>query len=61
MSKLIILLLIIFGYNSYSFAMENKLYHHLSDGRFRNPEGSPQRDASFNWSFKIFNKEKKKT
>ena len=60
MSKLIILLLIIFGYNSYSFAMENKLYHHLSDGRFRNPEGSPQRDASFNWSFKIFNKEKKK-
>ena len=40
--------------------MENKLYHHLSDGTFRNPEGSPQRDPSFNWSFKIFNKEKKK-
>jgi L-ascorbate metabolism protein UlaG (beta-lactamase superfamily) len=40
--------------------MENKLYHHLSDGTFRNTEGSPQRDPSFNWSFKIFNKEKKK-
>ena len=40
--------------------MENKPYHHLSDGTFRNTEGSPQRDPSFNWSFKIFNKEKKK-
>ena len=40
--------------------MENKLYHHLSDGTFRNPEGSPERDSSFNWSFKIFNEEKKK-
>ena len=40
--------------------METKLYHHLSDGTFRNPEGSPVRDSSFNWSFKIFNEEKKK-
>ena len=40
--------------------MENKSYHHLSDGTFRNPEGSPQRDSTFNWSFKVFNKEKKK-
>ena len=40
--------------------MENKPFHHLFDGTFRNPEGSPQRDPSFNWSFKIFNKEKKK-
>ena len=40
--------------------MENKPYHHLSDGTFRNPEGSPVRDSSFNWSYKIFNKEKKK-
>ena len=40
--------------------MENKLYHHLPDGTFRNPEGSPQRDSTFNWSFKIFNEEKKK-
>jgi len=40
--------------------MENKPYHHLPDGTFRNPEGSPQIDRSFNWSFKVFNKEKKK-
>tara|TARA_B100002051_G_scaffold239420_1_gene242644 strand:+ start:227 stop:1222 length:996 start_codon:yes stop_codon:yes gene_type:complete len=40
--------------------MEAKPYHHLSDGTFRNPEGSPVRDSSFNWSFKVFNEEKKK-
>ena len=61
MKKLIIFLLIIFSYNYYSFSMENKPYHHLPDGTFKNPEGSPQRDPSFNWSYKIFNKEKKKT
>ena len=37
-----------------------KKYHHLANGTFRNPEGSPQRNSSFNWSFKIFNEEKKK-
>ena len=41
-------------------SMETKPYHHLPDGTFRNPEGSPKRDNSFNWSFKIFNEEKKK-
>ena len=40
--------------------MENKLYHHLKDGTFRNPEGSPVRDMKFNWSYKVFNEEKKK-
>ena len=40
--------------------MEIKPYHHLSDGTFRNPEGSPMRDMKFNWSYKIFNKEKNK-
>ena len=40
--------------------MENKPYHHLEDGTFRNPEGSPERDMKFNWSYKVFNKEKKK-
>ena len=40
--------------------METKLYHHLPDGTFRNPEGSPVRNSSFNWSFKVFNEEKKK-
>ena len=40
--------------------MENKPYHHLPDETFRNPKGSPERSSSFNWSFKIFNEEKKK-
>jgi len=35
-------------------------YHHLLDGTFRNPEGSPKRDKNIKWSFKTFNKEKKK-
>ena len=60
--KLICISLILIGiffYNCLSIAME-KPYHHLPDGTFRNPEGSPVRDSSFNWSYKIFNKEKKK-
>ena len=40
--------------------MEKKFYHHLPDGSFRNPKGSPERNSNFKWSFKIFNKEKKK-
>ena len=40
--------------------MKKKPYHHLPNGTFRNPEGSPQRDPNVKWSYKIFNKEKKK-
>jgi len=40
--------------------MKDLPYHHLPDGTFRNPEGSPKRDENIKWSFKIFNKEKKK-
>ena len=40
--------------------MEKKPYHHLPDGTFRNPEGSPKINTSIKWSFKIFNREKKK-
>ena len=40
--------------------MKDLPYHHLSDGTFRNPEGSPKRDENIKWSFKTFNKEKKK-
>ena len=40
--------------------MENKPYHHLPDGTFRNPEGSPKRDENIKWSYRIFNNEKKK-
>ena len=61
MFRLLSFLIIIFVYNSLSIAMENKPYHHLPDGTFRNPESSPRiEDFGFNWSYKIFNKEKKK-
>ena len=40
--------------------MDKKPYHHLPDGTFRNPVGSPKRDPNVRWSFKVFNKEKKK-
>ncbi len=60
MLKFVSFLIIIITYNSLSIAMENKPYHHLPDGTFRNPEGSPERSGNVNWSFKIFNKEKKK-
>jgi len=58
--KFISFLILIITYNSLSIAMEKKPYHHLPDGTFRNPEGSPERSGNVNWSFKIFNKEKKK-
>ncbi len=47
-------------YNINLIAMEKKPYHHLPDGSFRNPEGSPKRDENVKWSYRIFNKEKKK-
>ena len=41
--------------------MENKKpYHHIENGKFRNPEGSPERDSKVKWSYKIFNEERKK-
>jgi N-acyl-phosphatidylethanolamine-hydrolysing phospholipase D len=42
------------------YTMEKKPYHHLPDGNFRNPEGSPERDKNIKWSYKIFNAERKK-
>ena len=59
MSKLAIFIVIFFIYNSLTFAMEKKPYHHLPDGTFRNPEGSPKRDNNFKWSFRVFNEKKK--
>jgi len=57
--KFLSILIGVFFYNCLSIAME-KPYHHLSDGTFRNPEGSPKRDPNVKWSYKIFNQEKKK-
>ena len=40
--------------------MKDAPYHHLADGTFRNPEGSPKRDPNIKWSMSKWNKEKKK-
>ena len=40
--------------------MEKKPYHHLSDGTFRNPEGSPVRTSKAKFSYTQFIKLKKK-
>lgn len=40
--------------------MKDLPYHHLPDGTFRNPEGSPERDPNIKWSMSKWNKEKKK-
>ena len=60
MLKILNILLLILIYSGNLIAMEKKPYHHLPDGTFRNPEGSPKRDENFKWSFKVFNQEKKK-
>ena len=40
--------------------MEKKPYHHLPDGTFRNPEGSPVRSKDVKFSYRQFSKEKNK-
>ena len=40
--------------------MDQKPYHHLPDGTFRNPEGSPVRSENVKFSYSQFTKEKKK-
>ena len=40
--------------------MEKRPYHHLPDGTFRNPEGSPVRSNDIKFSYRTFIKEKKK-
>ena len=60
MSKLVFFLFMIINYNSLSISMENKPYHHLPDGTFRNPEGSPERSEKIKFSYTQFIKEKKK-
>jgi len=60
MLKFLSFLIIIIAYNSLSITMEKKPYHHLLDGTFRNPEGSPERSGKVNWNWRTFSKEKKK-
>ena len=56
----IIFLILVFTYSCLTMANNKIPFHHLPDGSFRNPEGSPKRDENIKWSYKIFNKEKKK-
>ena len=60
MFKYFCLILISLLFNQTMLAMDKKPYHHLPDGTFRNPEGSPKRDDNVKWSYKIFNAERKK-
>ena len=58
--KIPLISLFFFFVFSMSASEKNFPFHHLPDGTFRNPEGSPQRDPNFRWSYKIFNEERKK-
>ena len=58
--KILYFLIGIIFYNCISLAMTEKPYHHLPDGTFRNPEGSPKRSDTVNFSYRTFSKEKKK-
>ena len=48
LKNIIVLLIGLFSFKYIKIvqAMEKKLYHHLEDGTFRNPPGSPERDWS---------------
>ena len=58
--KILCFLIGITSCNSIVLAMEKKPYHHLPDGTFRNPEGSPVRANDVKFSYRTFIKEKKK-
>ena len=60
MIKILGFLSIFFLYNTSAITMEKKPYHHLPDGTFRNPEGSPVRSKDVKFSYRQFTKEKKK-
>ena len=60
MKKLISFLFFILFFNFELIAMEKQPYHHLPNGTFRNPEGSPIRSNDVKFSYRTFIKEKKK-
>ena len=53
-------LILFLDYDNSLLSMEKKPYHHLPDGTFRNPEGSPVRSKDVKFSYRQFTKEKKK-
>ena len=58
--KLVIFTIVTLSCMSSINSMEKKPFHHLPDGTFQNPKGSPERDSNVKWSYKIFNEERKK-
>jgi len=60
MFKIFNLILLLILYDTHLLAMDKKPYHHLPDGTFRNPEGSPVRSKDVKFSYTQFTKEKKK-
>ena len=60
MFKIFNIIFLLLIYNIDLVAMEKKPYHHLPDGTFRNPEGSPVRSKDVKFSYRTFIKEKKK-
>ena len=48
MKKLSSFLLVILFFSIELIAVEKRPYHHLPDGTFRNPEGSPERTSNMN-------------
>jgi len=59
MVRFLIFLFLIIIYNSSIMAIEKKPYHHLPNGTFRNPEGSPVRTSQAKFSYTQFIKLKK--
>jgi len=60
MKKLISFLFFILFFNFELIAMEKRPYHHLPDGTFRNPGGSPIKSNDVKISYRTFIKEKNK-
>jgi len=64
MRRPLIILSIFFFFNSNLVAMEKKPYHHVYENglfkKFRNFQGSPERNKNFKWSYKKFREAKKK-
>ena len=60
MKKLISFQFFLLFFNIELIAMEKRPYHHLPDGTFRNPEGSPIRSNDVKFSYRTFIKEKNK-
>ena len=52
-------IIIFVSFNLDLMAFDKKPYHHMSDGTFRNPEGSPVRSENVKFSYSQFTKEKK--